>query len=63
MIGVLGRARRHGNLGAGGCRLRVATGLRCTKIDLQPIGRQMLAVSDHLASADSYAWPSRNWLS
>lgn len=28
---------------------RVSTGLLCTKIDLQPVGRQMLAVADHVA--------------
>ncbi len=28
---------------------RVATGLLCTKIDLQPVGREMLAVADHVA--------------
>lgn len=28
---------------------RVATGLLCTEIDLQPVGRQMLAVADRLA--------------
>jgi streptomycin 6-kinase len=28
---------------------RVSTGLVCTEVDLQPIGREMLAVADHLA--------------
>jgi streptomycin 6-kinase len=28
---------------------RVSTGLLCTKIGLQPIGRQMLAVADRVA--------------
>jgi streptomycin 6-kinase len=28
---------------------RVSTGLLCTAIDLQPVGRQMLAVADHVA--------------
>ncbi|TML42138.1 MAG: aminoglycoside/hydroxyurea antibiotic resistance kinase, partial [Actinobacteria bacterium] len=28
---------------------RVSTGLLCTKIDLQPVGRQMLAVADRVA--------------
>ena len=28
---------------------RVSTGLLCTKIDLQPVGREMLAVADRLA--------------
>lgn len=28
---------------------RVSTGLLCTKIDLQPVGREMLAVADHVA--------------
>ncbi len=28
---------------------RVSTGLLCTKIDLQPVGRQMLAAADALA--------------
>jgi streptomycin 6-kinase len=31
---------------------RVATGLLCCQIDLQPIGRQMLATADHLAGLD-----------
>jgi streptomycin 6-kinase len=31
---------------------RVSTGLECTRIDLQPIGREMLFVSDHLAAHD-----------
>jgi streptomycin 6-kinase len=29
---------------------RVASGLRCTRIDLQPLGRQMLMVADRLAT-------------
>jgi len=29
---------------------RVATGLVLTKIELQPVGRQMLAAADHVAS-------------
>jgi streptomycin 6-kinase len=29
---------------------RVSTGLECTRIDLQPVGREMLTVSDHLAA-------------
>jgi hypothetical protein len=28
----------------------VATGLALTKIELQPVGRQMLATADHVAS-------------
>lgn len=28
---------------------RLSTGLLCTKIELQPVGRQMLAAVDHLA--------------
>ena len=28
---------------------RVSTGLLCTKIGLQPVGREMLAVADHVA--------------
>jgi streptomycin 6-kinase len=28
---------------------RVSTGLLCTRIDLEPVGRQMLAVADRLA--------------
>jgi streptomycin 6-kinase len=31
---------------------RVATGLTCTSIDLQPIGRQMLAAADAIALAE-----------
>ncbi len=29
---------------------RVSTGLVCTQIDLQPVGRQMLAAADHIAA-------------
>ncbi len=29
---------------------RVSTGLLCAKVDLQPVGRQMLAAADHVAS-------------
>jgi hypothetical protein len=29
---------------------RVTSGLRCTRIDLQPLGRQMLMVADRLAT-------------
>lgn len=28
---------------------RVSTGLLCTKVDVQPVGRQMLAAADHLS--------------
>jgi hypothetical protein len=28
---------------------RVSTGLLCTKIELQPVGREMLATADHVA--------------
>jgi hypothetical protein len=28
---------------------RVSTGLLCTKIDLQPVGRRMLTVADRIA--------------
>ncbi|HLN16408.1 MAG TPA: aminoglycoside phosphotransferase family protein [Acidimicrobiales bacterium] len=31
---------------------RVSTGLLCTRVDLQPVGRQMLAVADRLAELD-----------
>jgi streptomycin 6-kinase len=31
---------------------RVSTGLVCTQIDLQPLGRQMLAVSDQLSAGE-----------
>ena len=29
---------------------RVTSGLRCTRIDLQPLGRQMLMVADGIAT-------------
>ena len=29
---------------------RVTSGLRCTRISLQPLGRHMLKVADHLAT-------------
>ena len=29
---------------------RVTSGLRCTRIDLQPLGRQMVMVADRLAT-------------
>jgi len=29
---------------------RVTSGLRCTRIDLQPLGRHMLEVADRLAT-------------
>ena len=32
------------------CAERVSTGLVATAIDLQPVGRQMLAAADHLAT-------------
>jgi len=28
---------------------RVSTGLLCTKVELQPVGREMLATADHVA--------------
>ena len=31
---------------------RVSTGLLCTKVDLQPVGREMLAVADRVAELD-----------
>jgi streptomycin 6-kinase len=33
-----------------GCVERVSTGLLLTKIDLQPVGAQMLAAADHVAA-------------
>jgi len=36
---------------------RVSTGLLATRVDLQPIGRQMLAAADHIASARSAGSP------
>src|SRR5262249_62163721 len=32
---------------------RVSTGLLCTKIELQPVGRQMLAAADRVAEGQS----------
>jgi streptomycin 6-kinase len=29
---------------------RVSTGLLCTRIDLQPVGREMLTTADHVAA-------------
>ncbi len=34
---------------------RVTSGLRCTRIDLQPLGRQMLMVADRLATLSAVA--------
>jgi streptomycin 6-kinase len=37
-------------VGAWGVVERVSTGLLCTRIDLQPIGREMLAVAERLSA-------------
>jgi streptomycin 6-kinase len=36
---------------------RVSTGLLCTRIGLQPVGRQMLAAADHVAARDAARRP------
>jgi streptomycin 6-kinase len=34
---------------------RVSTGLLCTRIDLQPVGREMLAVAERAAAEEAAA--------
>lgn len=34
---------------------RMSTGLLCTLIEMQPVGRQMLAIADQVAASDQWA--------